>query len=282
MFLLKSKYVTKTVNKTPYDLYSMLYKNGKEKADVRLCPVYQRDVVWKIEQYLKFMESIFRGIVPNPIIIMIDTKNNIKTVLDGKQRITTIKKFINNDIPYYEREENKIIIYWYDEIKNNTEIENIIKEIEDIKDVENRIITLQMKNMIENDIQLTIVQYNDLSYEQQVDIFNRLQYGVAISRGSFLKSLIKDENITSYIIEMADGYKEYFGKYAKDIKTDDHILYLIEIILMIDDEITQIKKTTVERKLKNMKMKKIKELDKNYKDLIEKMYSNKLLNKYNF
>ena len=112
--------------------------------------------------------------------------------------------------------------------------------------------------------------------------FNCCVFFKGESRGSYLKSLIKDEKITSYIIEMADRYKEYFGKYSKDVKIDEHILYLIEIILMIDDEITQIKKTTVERKLRNLKMKKIEELDKKYMNLIEKMYSNRILNKYNF
>ena len=115
-----------------------------------------------------------------------------------------------------------------------------------------------------------------------MDIFNRLQYGVAISRGAFIKSIIREEKTTMYIIEMADRYKEYFGKYAGDIQTEAHIIYLIETIFMIEDGITQIKKTTVERRLKKMTIEKIKELDKRYEELIKVMYSVRILNKYNF
>ncbi len=276
-----TKYDTNIIQKTPYDLYLFCFKDGREKKDFIIAPTYQRAIVWTTKQYLKFIESIFRGIVPNPIIIVINTEKNTKTVIDGKQRITAIFKFINNEIPYYIIEENKAIVYWFSEIKKDDKIEEEIKEIENNNDFEHRILPPELKSVIESEIQLTIVQYKNLTYEDQVDIFSRIQYGVAISRGSFLKSLISNEKITEYIMEMADRYKEYFGRYVKDVKTDEHILYLVETLFMLEDDGTQIKKTTVERKLKKLNLKEIKKLDEKYEEFIKDMYSKRILNKYN-
>jgi uncharacterized protein with ParB-like and HNH nuclease domain len=91
-----------------------------------LKPIYQRNIVWGTKQYIKFIESIFYGIVPGPIVLGIDTATNNKTCIDGKQRSTSLIKFFTNQIPYHEVENNKS---WIEsqEIKDNYSIEEFLR-----------------------------------------------------------------------------------------------------------------------------------------------------------
>ena len=269
------------IQKTPYDWYNQCFDiSGEPKIEIS--PSYQRDIVWENEHYIKFLESLFCGIVPNPIIINVDTKTNKKVIIDGKQRTTSIKLFFDNKIPYCIIENNKAILFRYNKINKDKHIEKYIKEINDITEIQHKILDDEKKSYIENEIQLTIVQYKNLTYENQVDIFNRLQYGISISRGSYLKSLISNEEICKYIIEMAERYQKYFGKYARDKNKDEHIEYLLNILFMIDSNTTQIKKITVQKNLKKLTLKIIKDFDKKYEKLIKTLFDKKILNKYSF
>ena len=271
------------LNKSPYDIFTWLFdNNGKEKEGFDLTPRYQRNVVWETKQYLKFIESIFIGIVPSPIIIAINPEENKKTCVDGKQRLTSIKEFFTNKIPYFRVFDNKIILYWYNIIQDNKSINKILEDIYQIKNFENKLITKEMKNWTENQVQLSIIQYFKIDYKQQIDIFNRIQYGKIISRGSYLKSFIQDEELCKHIMKIADKYKEYFNKYIKNVNNEDHIKYMIEIFLMLEKNISTIKTETVDYELKNMTIKKFNKMDIKYDNLIKIMFSNELLNNNEF
>lgn len=63
-----------------------------------LNPPYQRDLVWSAKQKRNLLLSIFRGIPINAIHLVEQNNSKRKYVLDGKQRISTIKQFVNNEI----------------------------------------------------------------------------------------------------------------------------------------------------------------------------------------
>ena len=70
----------------------------------------QREFVWNFEQQKAFIKSIFlRAYIPN-IVVNVLPKNGDHTyykVIDGKQRLTTIKNFINNEFDvnnFYHRD----------------------------------------------------------------------------------------------------------------------------------------------------------------------------------
>jgi hypothetical protein len=275
---LKQLTVTTTNSSPSYIFFAYFDANGDEKEDFTLKPIYQRNVVWGTKQYLKFIESIFFGIVPNPIVINLDTKTNKKTCIDGKQRLTSISKFFTNKIPYFQVKDNKMILYWYNKIQNEESVQKILEEIYQIKNFDNRLITPQMKAWIEGGFQLSIVQYSNLDYNQQIDIFNRIQYGMTISRGSYLKSFIPDAKLCEHIVDMANKYKEYFGKYIKNENNEDHIKYMIEIFLMLEKNIVTIKSETVEYELKKLTLKSFNKLVEKYDTMIKTMYDKELLN----
>lgn len=265
-------------NSPSYIFFTYFNSDGKEKVDFSLKPQYQRNVVWDTKRYLKFIESIFVGIVPSPIIINLNTKTNEKTCIDGKQRLTSIVKFFTNVIPYFQVKDNKIILYWFSKIQNSESVQKILEEIYQIKNFDNKLITPQMKAWIDGGFQLSIVQYSDLEYDQQIDIFNRLQYGMTISRGSYLKSFIPDAKLCELIVDTANKYKDIFGKYIKNENNEDHIKYMIEIFLMLEKNTVTIKSETVEYELKKITLKLFNKLIEKYDDVIKTMYDKELLN----
>ena len=276
-----SKLNSTSTTKTPHNVYIWLLKTDTDIVFV-LNPNYQRNIVWGPKQYLKFIESVFYGIVPSPIVLAIDSTKNEKICVDGKQRLTSIRKFFTNEIPYFVVDDSKIVLYWYSEVKADTSIQKILEEIHKIKNFENKLITKQMKSWVENDFQLTIVQYNDINYEQQIDIFNRIQYGMTISRGSYMKSFIPDAKLCELVMKTAEKYKEYFGKYIKNANNEDHIKFMIEIFLMLEKEVVTIKTETVDYELSKLTIKVFEKLDKKYDNLIKTMFDKELLNLHEF
>lgn len=74
-----------------------------KKGDLILDPEYQRNEVWHVSKQIAFIESLFMEIMIPPIYVVevpgTDIlEGNKYEVVDGKQRLTTIKKFINNEL----------------------------------------------------------------------------------------------------------------------------------------------------------------------------------------
>lgn len=59
---------------------------------------FQRGFVWKKSQMDRFIESILLEF-PIPGIFLVKQSDNKNLVLDGQQRLTTLKKYLDNDFP---------------------------------------------------------------------------------------------------------------------------------------------------------------------------------------
>lgn len=70
-------------------------KRRCERGDIVLDPDFQRNEVWDKRQESELIESILMGI-PLPIIYLFQTKDALIQVVDGRQRITAIIKFMDN------------------------------------------------------------------------------------------------------------------------------------------------------------------------------------------
>lgn len=91
-----------------------------------------------------------------------------------------------------------------------------------------------MKSWIENEFQITLIYYHDITYHTQTDIFNRIQYGMTISQGSYLKSFIQDAKLCEHIIKTGSDYKKYFDKYTKNENNEDYIKFMFEIFYAVE------------------------------------------------
>lgn len=77
--------------------YIHWFKNN----DLDLNPSYQRPYVWKQKEQDAFMKTLITGFPCGIIAIAVDSEFNESRwveVIDGKQRLTTIMKFWNNEI----------------------------------------------------------------------------------------------------------------------------------------------------------------------------------------
>ena len=110
-----------TNNMNIKNLYEQV-RDGKIISDIEL----QREIVYDAEKQMLVIDSIVNGI-PLPAFYFWKNKEGILEVLDGKQRIESIKKFIENDIQYQDKlwkQTDKKIQY----IINETELSIIICE----------------------------------------------------------------------------------------------------------------------------------------------------------
>lgn len=69
-----------------------------EGEELDLAPDFQRSFVWKMPQQVRLIESILMGI-PLPAFYFNQDKHGAQQVVDGVQRLTTIKRFMSNQFP---------------------------------------------------------------------------------------------------------------------------------------------------------------------------------------
>jgi hypothetical protein len=83
------------IAKEQSSVFELLRKEAR--GDLVLAPNFQRIDVWDRKHKSELVESILMGI-PIPLIYLFEDENGIRQIIDGKQRITALKGFINGDI----------------------------------------------------------------------------------------------------------------------------------------------------------------------------------------
>lgn len=67
----------------------------EKRGDLVLAPDFQRPDVWEKKDKSELIESILIGI-PIPLIYLFEDEKGVREIIDGKQRITALKEFLNN------------------------------------------------------------------------------------------------------------------------------------------------------------------------------------------
>lgn len=81
------------IAKEQSSVYELLRKESK--GLLVLAPPFQRIDVWDKKHKSELIESILMGI-PIPLIYLFEDEDGIRQIVDGKQRITALKEFMNN------------------------------------------------------------------------------------------------------------------------------------------------------------------------------------------
>ncbi|CCO27104.1 hypothetical protein BN14_01138 [Rhizoctonia solani AG-1 IB] len=74
-----------------------------KEGDIKLNPEYQRDVVWTDAKQSKLIDSLLRNYYIPPVIFSLSTDangNQTRVCIDGKQRLTSIHRFLEGHIPH--------------------------------------------------------------------------------------------------------------------------------------------------------------------------------------
>lgn len=95
--LSKSIYPNTTVRMSRGQFSAFQIKRMVEVLDqIKLDPEFQRNPVWKQKQKQELIESILMGI-PLPVIYFFEDNHGKKQMVDGRQRVTALIEFMNND-----------------------------------------------------------------------------------------------------------------------------------------------------------------------------------------
>lgn len=271
MKFIKGVPTTKTVGTIIDEL-----KDGENKTSIKIDPIYQRNIVWNTSQKSKFINSVLKGIMPNNIILNSTNKDEL-ICIDGKQRLTSIKEFSENKFPVEYDEK----YYYYSEVPDKVDLAKLFgdKSLEKVEcdKLDKKILTTYKKQHI------NIVTYDNLSYEEQVDIFQRLQHGSKLTEGEIVTSAIMKEDI-------AKKFKTKCKKLEKEViqdlvkkktnclelkktKRDEHLKFVSCLMCAISQKEPEISGVAKSRKyIQDLKKKKFTEILDRSNDIIKKTY----------
>ena len=192
-----------------------IYQKIKSKR-LKLTPDYQRNEIWQNDKNTAFIESLYMGIIVPPIYVVEIPGDDLLEdstyeVVDGKQRLTSINKFLTNQYSLVKKS-----LEYYKDWFGGKSYSEIRDEYQDMT-----------SEMLSSVLDIYVITANSPEFTKY-DIFSRLNKGAeklkvneirkAIYR-SFLLAII-DQFISSYTdCEDKDRKQEYLDVFSlNDIK----------------------------------------------------------------
>jgi len=139
---------------------------------IDLDPHYQRDVVWSEIKQIGLIDSIFRNFYIPPIIFAVSQSTDgteRRVCIDGKQRLTSIQKFMDGLIYHKDVEGQRK--YWYKMKSGKT----------------GKQLPAKYKRMFANK-QIVCIEYMEISADDEREIFRRVQLGMALNHAEKMKA----------------------------------------------------------------------------------------------
>jgi hypothetical protein len=186
-------------------------------------PVYQRRSVWSDEKQSFFIDSILKNFPMPPIFlhqqIDDDTGKTKYDIIDGKQRLTSIIRFLKNEIPASDEFENSP---FYDE--------NIAGVY--FWDLDEKDLTEYKKRLWRY---VVPIEYIDTSNKDVIDnIFDRLnRNGEPLNGQELRKSVYHSSALLSLVEKVSDGpfWKDRLSKV--DVARMEHYEFVSEILFQL-------------------------------------------------
>ncbi|KAG9312705.1 hypothetical protein JVU11DRAFT_7128 [Chiua virens] len=176
---------------------------------IDLDPEYQRDVVWQEEKQSGLIDSLLRNYYIPPIIFAVtiqDDGSELRTCIDGKQRLTSIQRFTNEKL-------------WFKSSATNTK---------------RKLLPQYLRTQFTNK-QIVCIEYTELNNDQEREIFQRVQLGVALTPAERLQAIAGPWSTTIREIqnhalgeEGFQGYLDWGHARGRDFQCLATIGYLIE------------------------------------------------------
>ncbi|SJL18597.1 uncharacterized protein ARMOST_22194 [Armillaria ostoyae] len=185
--------VPRTTTYTVQTLFEQILNN-----DIDIEPEYQRGKVWRENKQICFIESLLRNLYVPPLVFAVNIseyETEIRTCIDGKQRLTSIYRFMEGLIP---RKDVKFLgylltadwlpidrlvlifpsdtggMYWYRNHPGVSKRKDILPQ--------------SLRRLFANK-QLVCVEYSDLTNNDEREIFQRVQLGVTLSAAEKLQAI---------------------------------------------------------------------------------------------
>ncbi|GBC06115.1 hypothetical protein RclHR1_06630004 [Rhizophagus clarus] len=239
----------RNITHTMYKLYNWL-KNGV----VDLSPEFQRDVVWTETKQSHLIDSVFNNFYIPPIIFSCKKLNGRKWVrvcIDGKQRLTAIKNFMDNKIPHINPAIGSASKRFYNNHNNGK-----------------RFLTEGEREIFDCS-ELLCVEYYDLTLQQEQEIFSRVQLGVALTPAEKLQAI--NSPMTEFIHAIYGRYPTLSliidNKRARHFQLIAQSLHMIEMIETGSEKFIGAFSTT------SKYLKEDREVPKSLKTLVKRVYT---------
>ncbi|KIK55355.1 hypothetical protein GYMLUDRAFT_842806 [Collybiopsis luxurians FD-317 M1] len=156
---------------------------------IDLSPEYQRDVVWNENKQINLIDSICRNFYIPPIIFAVTSEKDgaeRRVCIDGKQRLTSIQRFMDGLIPFRDAFTGQK--FWFKDTGAQSAREK-------------KLLPESVRKIFSNR-QIVCVEYAELTYADERDIFKRVQQGEALrpdeklgvvstSRTAFIRELLQ-------------------------------------------------------------------------------------------
>ena len=155
-----------------------------EGGAFKMDPDFQRDFVWDPDKQSKLIESVVMRI-PLPVFYLAEDNQEHLVVVDGLQRLTTFRRFVNNELQL--------------RLEDRPELDR--KTFEDLPS--------KLKNRVEDCNLILYVIDAKVPERARLDIFDRVNSGVPLSRQQMRNCLytgdattfLKDESRTEAFLE---------------------------------------------------------------------------------
>lgn len=209
IFEAKRKLLEKTkISKQTWSILEIYQKIRSKK--LLLDTEYQRNYIWPTDKRTAFIESLFMGIIIPPIyVVEIPGKDfleeNVYEVVDGKQRITTLKKFIDGEFKL----DSRSLEYFQDWFAG--------KSFGEIKEQHDTLITEMLSSVLD----IYVITANSPEFTKY-DIFSRLNKGSEKLKVNEIRKAIYRSKVLNQIDDFVKKnietplYKKIFSK--NDIK----------------------------------------------------------------
>jgi Protein of unknown function DUF262 len=203
-------------------------------------PDYQRDVVWSEARMVHLIDSLFNNYYVPPLIFKVisgpkpgtNERRRWRTCIDGKQRLTSIRRFFDGEIPYIDKKRQK---WYYCEAPNSTSRST------------RRLLPEDEKEFI-NNVQIVNIEYEYLADEQEEDMFQRVQLGVPLTVAEKLAALTGQ--LPSFVNDLRSAYPNI--PRLVGAKRSNDFLLITRLLYLMNESIAEgedVKLTTTQSKL---------------------------------
>ncbi len=202
---------------------SSMVKNGK----INFEHIAQRGLTWEKARKSNLIESIILS-YPIPQVFakrVVDEENkksnNVYYILDGKQRLSTIKQFLNDE---FSLTKLSPVTYFDDELNEEVTLDISNKKFSDLPD--------GLKDVI-NTTTFNIVYFDNLTKEEEMTLFRKLNNGKSLSSKS--RTLASAKNIEELLyIGSHELFNEMLTDKARENKNQAVIVVKAWIMLNCD------------------------------------------------
>ncbi|TFY60418.1 hypothetical protein EVG20_g7415, partial [Dentipellis fragilis] len=159
------------------------------------------DIVWPVNKQVEIIDSIFHNFYVPPVIFAVvtgDDGEEVRICVDGKQRLTSIQKFIDGQIPYKDPDTKKL---WYFTVSHAA------------RGAKLEIPPSGKKLFYEK--QITCIEYRGLTPAAERDVFQRVQLGMSLTSAEKLQAIASPRahwicQLETKFIAADDGLPEKF------------------------------------------------------------------------